>query len=67
MPVSVLSVVSDAEVTAAYSKIAICGIDFLTLLTIPNITIMLLPANIALLVSQISAYTLLTFLCPGVL
>lgn len=67
MPLCVLSVVLDAEVAAAFSKIAICEFELLTLLTILNITTMLLSTNIASRVCQLSANTQLTSLCPGVL
>lgn len=65
MPVSGLSVVLDAdwEVAVAFSKITICEIELLTLLTKLN----MLSAIAALLLCQLSANTHLTFLCPEVL
>lgn len=67
MPVSVLSVVLDAdwEVVVAFSKITIC--EILTQLTMLNITGTLLSVITALPVCQLSAITLLTFFCPPVL
>lgn len=69
MPVSVLSVVLDAdwEVATAFSKITISEIELFTLLTILNITGRLLSASTAPLECQLSANTQLTFLCPYVL